>query len=579
MMRRTLKCKLLAGILCASMVLQSVSVSAFAEEVVSEVQEESLDDSVTESEGTETENVSVSEESAMVSEDSIETPAEQPAEEAWEATKDENTEEDAIVGEEERQFEDVDIAFYGFRALVRSAKLKCLDDDQNYDFYLKEYKGDELIGTYNFGLVDTENGHYTISNDYAYLGEGVDNVVLEAKIEKDGISKVFSTTPITRANQVTDLKFSVNDLSTGAGSLELNLSYSGDLKLKSDDNLYTEVILYYGTDADESTWKRQYYANILFSNQVKNQNIVFTDLPVNMALHGKIEVRIGELYDSQSGDYKYAYNTELPLEDFTTKGDVEYKCTEVFPDEVLRQEILSQVDVTGDTIKQSQLEKITSLRVIRKSVSTVAIKDLTGIDLLINVTNLHIITQEISDVTKINWGNLTRLRHLDLSANNLTIIPDLTKNTNLGGVYFGQNLLTQSECSNILEKLPPNYKGNFDIGNQRTDGLGIVVDPTYYYYGEKSPVAVEVTGYKTGLDYSLKFYVDGNEMQFDQDDYWPNIFGNIYAGLSFGKHTIKAELWADKKISETSAVEFTIAQLDGFVTKKEYCLPTKSKYI
>lgn len=521
----------------------------------------------------------------MASEGSTEAAADETTEAETEtetATTEEAAEESTVAeleaDGEERKFEDVQIEFSGFKAYVKLAKLKQDASDQNCSFYLVQYKGDQKINE-SYVTEYTSDGYYVCNGVDVNLFAGVDKVVLEARISDISYdSSTIISDPIVRTNQVTDLNFDAKDVTTGSGSLKLNLSYTGDMKIRENSYQSCTVYLYYGTDTNDKNWNSESrsvtFYNYDYDNE-KTKPLTFTDLPTDMTLHGKLVVRIGYSYQDENNNAIYPYEQEISLADFTTKEDKEYKLAEAFPDEVLRQKIKSQASVTGDTVKLSQLEKITGIYADRYNVSDAAIKDLTGIDLLTNLESLYVENHEITDVTVISWEKLTELRYLKLFGNDLTKLPDLTKNTKLESFYVGQNLLTESEISKILEKLPEGYQGYYNIDNQRTEGFGMVVEPEYYRYGENSPLIVKVKGYKTGLNYELRFWVDGKEMSLTKK--YDDIYYNFNTGLSIGKHSIKAELLTGTAIAETSRdVEFTIAQQDSFVSEKKYCSSTAS---
>ena len=617
--KKAWKRKILAGILCASLVFQSVSVTSFAEESTQGIQtEEAVDDTATateeaeaseqqeteqketeqqETEQKETEQKETEQASDAASEtgaqekqtesaSEMSSAAEDSTEESGEQTEtatdettvaetetiEETTAQDVMAGEETRQFENVKIAFYGFKVYVESAKIKKEDNDNNCNFYLIQYKGDQKIGS-SYISVDEENGYYVCGSYGTELYAGVDRVILQARIYDSSSTSVnIDSDPIARTNEVTDLRFDAKDVTTGSGSLKLNLSYTGDMKIRQNYSQYCNVYLYYGTDTDEENWQSE-FASVSYSNSSsdseKTKPVTFTGLPANAALHGKVVVRIGNSYQDEDGKTRYTYEQEIPLADFTTKEDQEYKLSEAFPDEVLREKIKGQLSVAEDTVKQSQLEKITYMYAGRYSASDAAMKDLTGVDLLTNLENLYIANHEISDVTGINWAKLTELQELNLSGNDLTALPDLTRNTKLQYFDVKENLLPESEVSGILEKLPEGYQGSFYMDDQRTGGFAIVVEPEYYRYGEKSPLLVKPQGYKKNLDYTLRFSVDGKEMSLDKNY---NIYQNFDTGLSLGKHVIKAELMAGTTVVATSPeIEFSIVQQDVFVSEKKYC--------
>lgn len=290
--KKAWKRKILAGILCASLVFQSVSVTSFAEESTQEIQtEEAADNTASESDETEAsqqqeteqepetvaetetqekqtestpETSSASEESTVASEGSTEAAADETTEAETEtetATTEEAAEESTVAeleaDGEERKFEDVQIEFSGFKAYVKLAKLKQDASDQNCSFYLVQYKGDQKINE-SYVTEYTSDGYYVCNGVDVNLFAGVDKVVLEARISDISYdSSTIISDPIVRTNQVTDLNFDAKDVTTGSGSLKLNLSYTGDMKIRENSYQSCTVYLYYGTDTNDKNWNSE----------------------------------------------------------------------------------------------------------------------------------------------------------------------------------------------------------------------------------------------------------------------------------------------------------------------------------
>lgn len=228
--------------------------------------------------------------------------------------------------------------------------------------------------------------------------------------------------------------------------------------------------------------------------------------------------------------------------------------------------------MTDDSIVTSDiLESITNMHIADRTEATAdAVMDLTGLDLLTGLTNVYINYHEVADITNIKWEKLSNLTHITLRGNNITALPDWSKNTKLQYIYLNDNMLSEQVIAGAGNKIPAGAQ--FSCDNQRVNGFELLVEDTYYIYGSESAICVKPVGYKSGFAYTFKFYVDGIEKTFTPLDAWSTVYCLDNAGLSDdNSHRIKAELWnGETKEAETEEYTFNIVEESIFVKDGVY---------
>ncbi len=140
----------------------------------------------------------------------------------------------------------------------------------------------------------------------------------------------------------------------------------------------------------------------------------------------------------------YEYTTS-----FTTKGIVTYTDKD-FPDETLRAYIQKQVG-EGNPLTSDRLEKIRqiSFPAYESNFASIgtdkAIKDLTGIEYLTNLSLLHLDGHDIEDITPIT--KIKGLSDVSFTYNNISVRPDLSEMKCLRRISLDGNKIPMSESS------------------------------------------------------------------------------------------------------------------------------------
>ena len=84
-----------------------------------------------------------------------------------------------------------------------------------------------------------------------------------------------------------------------------------------------------------------------------------------------------------------------------------------------------------------------------------------------------------------------------------------------------ENRLSEEELNNAFDKLPATSDFDYAIEdameNQRVNGLEILMGDKSYVYSSGNHIFVKPVGYKSGLPYTLKWYLNGNEVTFTTD--------------------------------------------------------------
>lgn len=240
-------------------------------------------------------------------------------------------------------------------------------------------------------------------------------------------------------------------------------------------------------------------------------------------------------------------------------GEGIYLLKETFPDARLKELVVKAAGLDADALEVTaqQLAQITELSVSRRNFSDTAIKDLTDIDLLTKLTKLDLSDNEIADTSNVDWSKLAGLETLDLTGNELTEIPDLSKNTSLKKAYIDENLIPveafQTASQKVLAgvKLSSEYTSDPESDllaaqqSQRVDGLQVATEEIYYQTKGKSPLFVKVSGYKTGLASSYRITClvdDGEEIPLSDHTYRGGVWYNLDTGIAAGDHTLVVKI-------------------------------------
>lgn len=368
--------------------------------------------------------------------------------------------------------------------------------------------------------------------------------------------------------------FSIADVSTGASAVRANLIYTGDWCFEEDNSsqrIYAS--LYYNARGESAQEERSTSVSYYLGD--KSKILTFNGFAEDTAYEGKLVVYVES---HLSGSVVNVYEQEIKLEEFTTKKNVTYPLEATFPDARFRELIKNYAGLGSNAteITTAQLERITTIYQERRDFDTVPIKDLTGIELLTGLEYIGIANHEVSDVSAIDWSKLMALRNFNLRGNDLTMIPDLSKNRNLREVSLLENVIPAEEFETASAKLPEGVMlSSSTQSSQRVGGVQVIAEETYYQRAGKSPLLIRVSGHKTRLPYEFRYTVDGNALTFDRivydgSDGNQNISCCTDTGLAVGRHTLTVEMYAKTEKEFAQDFDFQIAEGGACLEKTQY---------
>lgn len=471
------------------------------------------------------------------------------------------------VGEVQGEFEDVSVEFDGYYAEVSAAYAP--SSDAQYQFYLVSYKEDgiELTSSSIKAYQDPDTGTYRIDGSVEIYNEAQSVSLKAVEMDGDGVEigePAYSDEFVRE--QFPTFHFSVGELDIGAGSVTVPFWFDGDLHRPEGkpDKSYTAVsTLKYGIESVDEKSSGSRYGN--FKDYVSVDG-----LEADTAYQAELLITIlGP--DNGLGNI---YEQTIALDGFKTLENEAIDLAEAFPDEVFRGVIRESLNLEDSetTVDRSQLEKITRLSSVRRDITAPAIKDITGIELLCNLTDIDLSGHEITDVSGIAWEKFTKLFYLNLKANCIEEMPNLTRNTRLAYLYISDNFIPTAEIRDRQDKLPEGFDCNGDY-SQRYKEFQLITEEKYYRADGKSEIALRVQGYNEWFLTALKVYIDDNAIELkessntDEDGYRNTILYNEDIPYGTGSHTLKFEMYqsgsAEPRISEE--VDFEIVELQTFI--------------
>ena len=492
---------------------------------------------------------------------------------------DDITPEISLEGTEEGVFRNLDIEFSGFGVSVYgyytpsdyadTTEVYLVEKDSTGALLVESKLDYSQISTYIFKKDVLRIKTAKVQLKAVETLEGTD-------AEGNPVTKEYLSDEYTRGS-VPDVTFEISNTGTGVTTFHADLTYMGDMCLgSSSQTIY--AALYYGKSGEDLKTYPSTTSVSYSKDGSKTQTLTFSGLTGNTTYHGKLVVYVDS---SMSDSTVRVYEQEIELDNFTTKENKSYPLESTFPDARLRELIVSsaRLNSSATEVTAAQLEKIISLYATRNNFDTVPITDLTGIELLTELTSLELRNNEISDTSAVDWSKLAKLRTLDFIGNDLTSIPDLSGNTNLIYAFLDENLIPAEEFATAASKVPEGVKlSNATSPNtsdlqmaqqsQRISGFQVIAEETYYQRAGKSPLLIKMSGYKTGLPYQFTYFVDGNEITLPQKI--NDIRYNTDTGLAVGSHTLTVEMYRkEDKISDKS-VSFQMAEGGAYLEKDLY---------
>lgn len=297
--------------------------------------------------------------------------------------------------------------------------------------------------------------------------------------------------------------------------------------------------------------------------------------------------------ETQQADAEAGENEISETETYSDAGDLrenpnivaEIDMQEEFPDDVFRSKIFGQLNLgEADVVTEEMLARIQTIDFSRDSFDEPAIKNIKGITLLKGLVSIDLSYNEISDVKSIDWSSLSELNSVNFNGNEITDIPNFYQNAKLKEVYLSENLLTENRLKSFASSNVPNSDvalSDDTVFSQRTDGFKVKAEPVYYIQGTNAvPVTVMVGGYKSGLEYSIAFQLDGVEVPFVHKEINRKSYENIYwiedTGLSEGEHSVLITLEQGGQVLGEITKSFRVERQDCYPKKNSYSFSINS---
>ena len=462
-------------------------------------------------------------------------------------------------------FKDVEIIFSGYSAYVKGTFLSNYPGEY-YRISLVSYdSADEKLYEESLGMSSEES--WTLEGWESWHVMQVAKDTSYVRLEASPLNSELGAGTVYSAKflrtEKPDFSLTIEDMKTGIGTLEMSVAYTGELASSDEEAAYyLWAVFIGGTSDDENMWSEMAQTDFSIWENEKAK-VCFANLEQGVTYYGKIQF-YSKGYDQISETEYISYQQEIAVEPFTTKSLITYNLKTAFPDAVLRNWVIDRISMnTGydyaedSEVTNRELETITQLDLSYNDLSKEPVRDITGVELLTNVTEVHLENNEIDTATQTDWSKLTNLESLYLKGNNITQLPDLSKNVKLTYVDFDDNMLSKAELETVQNKLPVDTTYSTALFlSQRSSLIEIVLEETYYTSGLTVPFSAVLKGQK---NYAARLLFDGVECNAAVVEN-----GSIFvkdSGLAAGTHTVKVELYnGDEKVRETEAYTFKVAE-------------------
>lgn len=256
-----------------------------------------------------------------------------------------------------------------------------------------------------------------------------------------------------------------------------------------------------------------------------------------------------EYYFVLGADYYGSYilwtggSAESPLE-FTTKSVTVYEDSQ-FPDETLRNHLKAVAGVNEDgKLTSAGLESIRSIYSYNFH-GQAPVTSLEGLQYCINLTNLNLEGQNISDASVVS--SLKNLTDIDLSNNDLTELPDLSGLGSLRYARFSWNLIKESSITK--SKLPAAFLNDnpdwlSETKRSQREAFSPVVADTYYAIGDTHPFIIQLNSVKGNRQYTLSVEIAGMVSEVTKEIYGDSsvLYIRDLGNVATGKQTINVSV-------------------------------------
>ncbi len=477
-------------------------------------------------------------------------------------------------------FEDLNITFTGFRAEAQG-KYEASPDAVavKMEFVMYDETGEELHPKWDSTsyLYDPDGNVYSLNYVAAYLHADTRFVAIRATESYDNSSgeeetKEFVSERIAWTSRP-DLVFRAGETEPGAGSVSIPLFFTGETKQEYDYQSvsFYATLIYTEKGGSAASGSGNKSVSFYVSNNSKGNAGILSFSGLKEGTEYTAVLKISANYNP---DYEEVFSQEITIPAFTTKKNETYEVTEIFPDEEFRSLILKKLgNPQSTTVTTADLEGITTLYAGRNDFSTPVIQKIEGVQYLTNLSVLSLGNHEVEDAAAIDWSKCKKLSSLDLTGNELTEIPDLSGNAMLTYLSLNENKIPESEFAKASSKLPAGVTLSSSVkSSQRVGGLQIITEDTYYQTGQKSFLGVRITGYKTGLPYTFRYLVDGEEVSLENTSWQTagKVYYNMDTGIGLGEHEFTVEMYADSEQVTSKNAAFTMAAGKAYAEKEMY---------
>lgn len=481
-------------------------------------------------------------------------------------------------------FENVKVLQNGFYLSVEGKyKSTASLNGERTTLYLVQYDKEEqkLLSTQVYEVYFADEVTYSLNRDEAApLLSNTEYVRLEVvRGDVRECSEKISCTELEKP----EVSFEVKNSNTAASLAWFEVTYSGDMQLKQGKKAQNVNFAFnVGTSEEKESWN-VVSAQGVYYREGKMESVKCDYLNPDTTYYGELIVFVERCDDESQGEetkFGRSFEQRIPLKPFTTEKNVVYSWEKEFTDEAFREDIKNAMYNMGYTVSDNevtaaQLEGIRDIELDRYNLSECAIKDLTGIQLLKGLMFLEVNNHEVADVSSIDWSVFKSLLTFRMKGNELTKLPDLSKNSQLSSWDLRENKLSDAELEKAESYLPSGFE--FDESytieetkeTQRTNGYSVLLEDNYYVYSNGTHIFVQPKGYKTGFAYTMKWYLNGVETEFRTSETSDGVklCYVINSGLTEGKHTLKGELYqGETKIDETEEYSINVVNQPIFAT-------------
>ncbi len=481
-------------------------------------------------------------------------------------------------------FEDASAIFDGFNVRF-DGTFNSSYDDATVDFVVEGYDAADTL-VYSGRYYDSNTGTVALEDlrtSDGIVGFELINGISYVRLKAVSYSAKYADVYSDKFMRLREPNFTLNVKKTDvyATGVEFLFDYEGVwLSKPASWSSWEEEIsgeLRYGTSEDKSTWETKGIGSWLLDTDEKEPiDLEISGLEPETTYYGELYL-YKEVYNELTEGNVFIYEQTIPLEVFTTTANHTYDLTEVFPDEQLRAAVMECLEITETSgVTSEQLEKVTNLYCWRDDVSDIPIRSLQGIELLTKLGSLNMGNHEIADISNVDWSVLKSLDSLNLRGNNLTVLPDSIKDSNLTSIYLSENKLSDTALADSIAKLPKGCTFADDaLTTQRVNDVDLVLEDTYYIYGEKVPVVADILGMKC---YTAKLFIDGSEVAATMSG---NDVKIDESGITTtGSHTIQAKLYNEEEmVAESPVYTFQVVDEPMFFETEKVYMNSNERYL